>query len=49
MKISTDRPLALQGLVRHLDELALAIAVDVGVDLERLDLGVDERHENLLG
>jgi hypothetical protein len=35
-----DRPLALQGAVGDLDELA----IQVSVGFERLDLGVDQGH-----
>jgi hypothetical protein len=39
------RPLALQGLFGHFDELAVVESLC----LERLNLGIDKRHESLLG
>ncbi|CEI75455.1 Putative uncharacterized protein [Pseudomonas aeruginosa] len=39
-----DRPLALQGFLGHLDELAVVESVD----LERLDLSVDQGHQSFL-
>ena len=43
-----DRPLALQALLGHFDELTLAVAVHEGGGLERLHLRIDQGHCSFL-